>query len=117
MPLGINSRLQKSEILCSMFNWHLSLSISKGQIVFIGIDSQLKWWIYHWVDGLCACCNSCSLRVHCTLIILSQVTSRMDWRIAVSESRYDPQCASLILTGTVIDMLRNSDTPVSETDE
>jgi len=35
----------------------------------------------------------------------------------VGESRYDPQCASLVLTGTQIDMLRNSDTPMSETDE
>jgi len=41
----------------------------------------------------------------------------MDWRNAVSECRYDPQCASLILIGTQIDMLRSSDTPVSETDE
>jgi len=45
------------------------------------------------------------------------VTSRLDWRIAVNESRYDPLCSSLILIGTQIDMLRSSDTPVSETDE
>jgi len=41
----------------------------------------------------------------------------MDWRAALNESRYDPQSASLILTGTEIDVLRNSDTPVSEADE
>ena len=51
------------------------------------------------------------------IVIFTQATSRMDWRTAVSESRYDPQCSSLILTGTQIDMLRSSDTPVSETDE
>jgi len=57
------------------------------------------------------------LKLHVYRVDLSQVNSRMEWRIAVSESRYDAQCASLILTGTQIDMLRNSDTPVSETDE
>jgi len=41
----------------------------------------------------------------------------MDWRAALNESRYDAQCASLILAGTEIDVLRNSDTPMSETDE
>jgi len=51
------------------------------------------------------------------LIVSTQVTSRLDWRTAVSECKYDPQCSSLILTGTQIDMLRSSDTPVSEIDE
>jgi len=51
------------------------------------------------------------------LLFLSQVTGRLDWRTAVSEFKYDPQCSSLILTGTQIDMLRTSDTPVSEVDE
>jgi len=41
----------------------------------------------------------------------------MAWRVAVSERRYDAQCASLIMTGTQIDLLRSSDTPMSETDE
>jgi len=45
------------------------------------------------------------------------VSSRLDWRLALNESRYDAQCMSLILSGTEIDILRNSDTPVSETDE
>jgi len=50
-------------------------------------------------------------------MIFSQVSSRLDWRSALTEFKYDAQCASLILTGTQIDMLRSSDTPVSEIDE
>jgi len=52
-----------------------------------------------------------------TVSVMCQVTGRLDWRAAVKECHYDPQCSSLILTGTQIDVLRNSDTPMSEIDE